>query len=68
MRETKLCCTELESMVHAVREKGIGVMYLASGHGTHRFYLQMMEKGGATSKEIKFCPWCGNELSTISMI
>jgi hypothetical protein len=66
MRETKLCCAELESMVHAVREKGVGVMYLASGH-THRFYLQM-EKGGSTSKEIKFCPWCGKELSTISTI
>ena len=61
-----VCCKGLEDAIEQARKRGYGLAFaLGDAPEFPLFYLEYGHGPGSSNK-IRFCPWCGTELSTIA--
>jgi hypothetical protein len=63
------CCPDLEKLAHHPREPGLGLFFVINKRGP-RFILEYRKDWQVPVAEagiqIKFCPYCGNNLTLAS--
>jgi hypothetical protein len=65
---SEFCCGEMDGAIQQSGTQGYGVLYVAGKlRELPRFFLEYRH-GPESRREIKFCPWCGRDFSTITTL